>query len=207
MTARSLLLTISLVPLLVLAGCGRESTPPEDETAAPAASAAEEVEGTEMVSVGDEAPDFALQASTGEEIRLSALRGKPVVLYFYPKDDTPGCTTEACAFRDALDQFAEQGVVVLGVSLDDVESHRAFAEKYKLPFPLLADTTGAVAALYGVLGEYQPPEGEPISIARRVTFLIDANGIVRRVWTDVDPAVHAPEVLAAVRELGGQPAA
>lgn len=116
-----------------------------------------------------------------------------MVLYFYLRDATPGCTAEACAFRDAWDRLQARGAIVLGVSTDDIESHRAFAEEHALPFALLADTDEAIARAYGV----------PVRLgyAKRMTFLIDAQGILRRVFEDVDPAVHVDEVLAALAEL------
>ena len=139
------------------------------------------------------APDFEAQDQHGETRRLSEFAGKVVVLYFYPRDATPGCTTEACAFRDAWDRFEEAGAVVVGVSTDDVEAHRAFAEEHELPFPLLADPSESIAEAYGV----------PVRMgyAKRMTFLIDGDGVIRRVFEDVDPGVHADEVLAAISEL------
>ncbi len=139
------------------------------------------------------APSFELPDQDGAMRTLEEFRGKVVVLYFYPKDATPGCTREACAFRDAWARLEQAGVQVLGVSTDDVASHRAFADEHELPFPLLADTDGTVARAYGV----------PIrmGMAARTTYLIDGNGVIRRVWEDVDPAVHVDEVLAAIAEL------
>ncbi len=139
------------------------------------------------------APSFALSDQDGIRRSLDEFHGKVVVLYFYPKDATPGCTREACAFRDAWARLEAAGVQVLGVSTDDVASHRAFAAEHDLPFPLLADTDGAVARAYGV--------STPMGMAARTTFLIDGEGVVRRVWEDVDPAVHVDEVLAAIGEL------
>jgi peroxiredoxin Q/BCP len=146
---------------------------------------------------GDPAPAFMLQDQTGRVRTLAEYRGRPVVLYFYPHDATPGCTREACAFRDAWDRFQATGAVVVGISTDDVESHRRFHEEHRLPFDLLADVEGEVARRYRV-----PVR---LGMAARMTFLIDGAGIVRRVFEDVDPAVHAEEVLAAIRALAPSP--
>jgi peroxiredoxin Q/BCP len=201
-TMRSLPFSFFLVMLLSAAvACA----PATEETAAPAEETptkAEEPAPEEGVEVGDEAPDFSLPATSGGEIRLSDLQGQPVVLYFYPKDDTPGCTKEACGFRDAMEDYESAGVRVLGVSLDDIESHEAFKEKHDLNFPLLADTTGSVAALYGVLDEVTlPGDEEPTAIAQRTTFLIDEEGVVREVWREVDVTAHASEVLETIETL------
>lgn len=152
-----------------------------------------------LVPVGAGAPDFMLQDQSGRVRRLSDLRGHPVVLYFYPRDATPGCTREACAFRDAWDRLRASGAVVLGVSTDDVASHRRFHDEHQLPFDLLADLDGRVARQYGV-----PVR---LGMAARMTFLIDGDGVVRRVFEDVDPAVHADEVLAAIASLRRDPQA
>jgi thioredoxin-dependent peroxiredoxin len=146
-----------------------------------------------MLRVGDRAPDFTLQSDTGDAIRLSSLRGRPVVLYWYPRDDTPGCTREACSFRDAYAEFSGAGVVVLGVSTDSHESHQAFRSKYTLPFPLLSDPDHRVAEQYGV---WRRRFGIGPQRIRRVTFLIDADGIIRRIWPRViNPQAHAGEIL------------
>lgn len=149
------------------------------------------------------APDFALLAVGGEEetIQLSALRGKTVVLYFYPKDDTPGCTAEACSFRDANHEMQKRGITVLGVSADDPISHQKFAEKYGLPFPLLSDTDTSVSQTYGVYGE-KNLYGRKFMGISRVTFLIDKEGTVRKVWRKVSAAEHAQEVLTTIEDLG-----
>lgn len=149
------------------------------------------------------APDFALQATDGNTVRLSDLRGKKVVLYFYPKDDTPGCTKEACSFRDNLGVLQGMGVVVLGVSPDSVTSHRRFAQKYGLSFPLLADEGAQVATLYGVWKEKKRYGRTYIGI-ERTTFLIDENGIVRRVFPKVKVDGHVEEVIEAIRSLEAQ---
>ena len=143
-----------------------------------------------LLAEGAPAPPIEATAHTGEKVSLTALRGKPIVLYFYPKDDTSGCTKEACEIRDAWQKFQEAGAVVLGVSTDDNTSHVAFAEKYKLPFLLLPDTSGAIAKAYGV----------PIrmGMVKRVTFIIDRQGKITKVFPDVNPAGHAAEILGAL---------
>lgn len=139
------------------------------------------------------AAEFSAQDQSGEVVSLSSLSGAPVVLYFYPRDATPGCTVEACAFRDAWDRLQATGARVLGVSTDNVESHRTFAEEHQLPFSLLADEDGAIAASYGV--------AVMAGYAARTTFIIDGSGVIRRVFENVDPAVHVDEVLATLAEL------
>jgi peroxiredoxin Q/BCP len=150
-----------------------------------------------MIAEGQEAPDFELTSDTGETVKLSGLRGKPVVLYFYPKDDTPGCTTQACGIRDAYGEFERAGAVVLGVSPDDERSHVKFRSKYELPFTLLADTEHAVAERYGVWGEKKYMGKKYMGISRS-TFVIDEDGKVKKVFEKVTPATHADEVLAAL---------
>jgi thioredoxin-dependent peroxiredoxin len=150
-----------------------------------------------VIEEGKTAPDFELTSDTGETIRLSALRGKPVVLYFYPKDDTPGCTTQACGIRDAFAEFEQAGAVVLGVSPDDERSHGKFRKKYGLPFPLLADTDHTVAEQYGVWGE-KSYVGKTYFGVSRSTFVIDADGTVKKIFHNVKPATHADDVLAAL---------
>ncbi len=153
------------------------------------------------------APDFILPAVGSDkvvkdgEVQLSALRGHTIVLYFYPKDDTPGCTAEACSFRDANREMQKRGIVVLGVSADSVESHQKFADKYSLPYPLLADTDTTVSQLYGVWKE-KNFAGKKYMGVNRETFLIDKDGIVRKVWPKVKAAEHAQEVLEAIESLG-----
>ena len=154
-----------------------------------------------MVKEGDAAPDFETRDAEGNPVKLSDLRGRKVVLYFYPKDDTPGCTKEACSFRDAHDVYGERGIKVLGVSLDDEASHRKFAEKYSLPFRLLADTDHGVADLYGVYGEKQFMGRKYMGVARK-TFLIDEEGRLRKVFDKVKVDEHADEVLRAFDEPG-----
>ncbi len=150
-----------------------------------------------MIEEGQPAPDFELTSDSGETVKLSALRGKPVVLYFYPKDDTPGCTAQACGIRDAYGEFEQAGAVVLGVSPDSESSHVKFKEKYGLPFTLLADADHAVAELYGVWGE-KTFAGKTYLGVNRSTFVIGADGNVAKVMHDVKPASHADDVLAAL---------
>jgi peroxiredoxin Q/BCP len=147
-----------------------------------------------VIAEGEMAPDFELQTDTNESVRLSDFRGKPVVLYFYPKDNTPGCTKEACGIRDAWGEFERRGAVVLGVSADSVASHERFKAKHRLPFTLLADTEHEVAELYGA---WQPKRfaGRSFLGIVRSTFLIDAEGRITKVWPKVDPAEHADWVL------------
>ena len=147
-----------------------------------------------MIEEGKLAPDFELQSDTGETIKLSDLRGKTVVLYFYPKDDTPGCTTEACEFRDEYDAYRERGVEVLGVSPDDVASHQKFKTKYELPFTLLADPDHKTADAYGVWGERSFAGKKYLGI-NRSTFVIDEEGKVSRAMLGIKPAGHATSVL------------
>ncbi len=150
-----------------------------------------------MIREGDRAPDFTLRSDADEEVTLSSLRGRPVVLYFYPKDDTPGCTTQACGIRDAYGEFERAGAVVLGVSPDDEASHVKFRSKYELPFTLLADTDHAVAEQYGVWGE-KTFAGKTYLGVNRSTFVIGADGTVKKVMHDVKPATHADDVLAVL---------
>jgi thioredoxin-dependent peroxiredoxin len=149
-----------------------------------------------MVKEGSTAPDFKVKNTDGETVRLKDLRGRKVVLYFYPKDDTPGCTTEACSFRDAFSVFKKRGIEVLGVSTDSEASHQKFTAKYKLPFTLLADTDHAVADAYGVYGE-KKFMGRTYMGVKRMTFLIDEKGKVKKVFEKVKPDEHAQEVLDA----------
>ncbi len=152
-----------------------------------------------MVEEGKPAPEFELKNDAGESVKLSDLRGKPVVLYFYPKDDTPGCTTQACGIRDAYEEFERAGAVVLGVSPDDEKSHVKFRDKYELPFALLADPDHAVAERYGVWGE-KKYMGRTYLGVMRSTFVIGADGNVKRVLHDVKPATHADDVLAILAD-------
>jgi thioredoxin-dependent peroxiredoxin len=153
------------------------------------------------------APDFTIPAVGSDDVvkngqvHLADLKGHTVVLYFYPKDDTPGCTAEACSFRDANREMQKRGVVVLGVSADSIESHQKFADKYGLPYPLLADTDTTVSQLYGVWKE-KNMYGKTYMGINRETFLIDKDGIVRKVWPKVKAAEHAQEVLETIESLG-----
>ena len=152
-----------------------------------------------MIKEGDAAPDFESRDASGNRIKLSGLRGQKVVLYFYPKDDTPGCTKEACSFRDSHSVFEREGIRVLGVSLDDEHSHQNFAAKYQLPFTLLADTDRSVAEAYGVYGEQQFMGKKYMGVSRK-TFLIDEQGIIKKVFNKVNVEEHADEVLRAFGE-------
>ncbi|HEY0782074.1 MAG TPA: thioredoxin-dependent thiol peroxidase [Thermoanaerobaculia bacterium] len=154
----------------------------------------------DWIDEGQTAPDFTLTDDGGNEVKLSALRGKPVVLYFYPKDDTPGCTREACAFRDRKNDLAAAGAVVLGVSPDDVKSHGKFRDKHSLNFPLLADPGHKVADLYGAWREKNMYGKKSMGI-QRSTFLIDKDGTVRKAWKRVNVDGHDRDVLASVRQL------
>jgi len=150
-----------------------------------------------MIAEGQEAPDFELTSDAGDTVRLSDLRGKQVVLYFYPKDDTPGCTTQACGIRDAWSDFERAGAVVLGVSPDSEHSHEKFRKKYDLPFTLLADTDHEVAERYGVWGQ-KKYMGKSYMGVSRSTFVIGADGTVKKVFEKVKPAEHADDVLAVL---------
>ena len=147
---------------------------------------------------GDVAPDFRLPSTRGKEITLKQFRGKDVILYFYPKDDTPGCTAEACSFRDHESDLTKEHAVVLGVSADSLESHEKFRDKHNLNFPLLSDTTADVAKMYGVWKEKNLYGRRTWGIAR-TTYWIGADGRVRKVWKKVDTAKHADEVLEELR--------
>jgi peroxiredoxin Q/BCP len=150
-----------------------------------------------MIDEGTEAPDFQLTSDEGSTVRLSDLRGKPVVLYFYPKDDTPGCTKQACGLRDSYDAFRERGAAVLGVSPDDESSHQRFKTKYGLPFTLLADPDHEVADRYGVWVEKNAYGRKSMGI-KRSTFVIDADGRVAKALYGVKPEGHAELVLEAL---------
>ena len=149
------------------------------------------------IAAGVYAPDFSLLDETGVSRKLSDYLGKPVVLYFYPKDDTPGCTTEACKFRDDYSAYQEAGVVILGVSPDSPKSHAKFKAKYQLPFTLLADEDHKVCEMYGVWGR-KKFMGREYDGVLRTTFLIGEDGVIKKVFEDVKPADHSAEVLAAL---------
>jgi len=155
----------------------------------------------DFLEPGTKAPDFTLPADDGAKVKFSGLRGKPVILYFYPRDDTPGCTREACSFRDRKAEMEQLGVAVLGVSPDDVASHQRFRDKHQLNFRLLADVEHQVAEKYGAWRE-KVRFGKKSMGIQRSTFLIDSGGVVHKVWKKVDVDVHDEQVLAAIRELG-----
>ena len=152
------------------------------------------------VEEGRKAPDFTAPADGGGKLKLSELRGKPVVLYFYPKDDTPGCTTEACSFRDATPSLTKLKAQVVGVSKDSVARHDKFKAKHDLPFPLVSDEDGKICEKYGTWIE-KSLYGRKYMGIDRATFLIDKDGVVRHIWRKVKVAGHVEEVLAAVKEL------
>jgi len=191
----------SIIPALALAllahasaACNSEqkSAPGAAASGKPAA-AAEDPKGAKVdpLKPGDPAPDITMKLQDGKEIKLSSLGGKLSLVYFYPKDDTPGCTIEAQGLRDGWTELQAAGLVVYGVSMQDAESHKAFIEKYKLPFPLVVDTDGAVARAFHV-----PVRG---SFASRQSFLIGKDGKIKQVWLDVDPKEHAAAVIAAAK--------
>jgi peroxiredoxin Q/BCP len=146
-----------------------------------------------MLEEGTKAPDFEAQTDEGETVRLSDLRGKPVVLYFYPKDDTPGCTAQACGVRDAYGEFRERGAEIFGISRDDADSHKAFKAKFGLPFPLIADDERTLGDTFGIADSDKFP-----NVYKRSTVVIAADGTVVKTMEDVDPATHADDVLAVL---------
>ncbi len=154
----------------------------------------------DWIEVGKKAPAFTLTADDGKKLKLSDLKGRPVVLYFYPKDDTPGCTKEACAFRDRKAEMEQLGAKVLGVSPDSVESHVKFREKYSLNFPLLADSDHAVAEKYGAWREKNMYGKKSMGI-QRSTYLIDADGKVAQVWPRVQVDGHDDQVIEALKAM------
>ena len=154
-----------------------------------------------MVKEGEKAPEFTLPAGDGTTVSLKELAGKKVVLYFYPKDNTPGCTREACNFRDNYAALQKAGAVVLGVSADSLKSHQNFTSKYTLPFPLLSDEGAKVATSYGAWGE-KMNYGKKYMGMYRMTFLIDEKGKVAKVWPKVKPDLHGEEVLKAITGKG-----
>ena len=147
---------------------------------------------------GDIAPEFSANTNDGGKISLADFKGQNVILYFYPKDDTPGCTKEACAFRDNFSEFKKRGAIILGVSTDTVKSHDRFVEKFKLPFMLLADEDKKIVEAYGVWGEKSFLGKKYLGIYR-VTFLIGPDGRIKKIWPEVKPDEHAAEVLAALK--------
>lgn len=177
-TMTTIRMTTCLFVMLTLVACAAQQRPDG---------------GKGMLPVGAVAPDVTGRDATGKESRLSETRGRLALVYFYPKDGTPGCTKEACAFRDTWNRFTERGVTIFGVSRDDAASHTAFLKEHELPFPLVDDAAGKVQEAYGVPSR--------LGMSARVSFLVDKQGHVARVWPDVDPAVHADDVLNAVEEL------
>lgn len=181
------------LPLLV--ACANEP-PATHVSSTTAASAAPVTPATDTagIKVGSPAPDFDLTASDGTKLALKSLKGKPVVLYFYPKDETPGCTTEACSFRDAWEALQKSGVVMIGVSTDDAAAHKAFTDHHKLPFKLVSDPQGTLAKSYGV-DTMSTPMG---MLLQRQTIVIDKDGNVKKVYRTVDVTKHAQEITADV---------
>jgi peroxiredoxin Q/BCP len=163
---------------------------------------AREDDMAKTIKEGDRAPGFSAASTTGGTVSLDGLRGKTVILYFYPKDDTSGCTKEACSFRDNLGRVEKLGAVVLGVSKDSLSSHEKFREKYDLNFPLLSDPEGDVISAYGAWKENKRKNGETYLGINRSTVLIDPDGVVRRIWRNVKVDGHTDEVLEAVKALG-----
>ena len=149
-----------------------------------------------ILKVGDDAPTFTLPDSLGNQVSLNDYKGKWVVLYFYPKDDTPGCTTEACQFRDDFKSLEAIGAKVIGVSIDDSFSHKKFAEKYNLPFPLLSDASGEVASRYGALNNFLV-----IKLAKRYTYLINPQGKIAKIYLSVDTSKHSQEIIDDLKGL------
>ena len=150
----------------------------------------------EPPAIGSDAPSFNLQDQNGEWHALGDYRGQWLAVYFYPRDDTPGCTTEACNFRDNIYAFKAIGAAVVGISVDDVESHKEFSDKYKLPFTILADEDGKTAKTYGVLKDYKL-----LKLASRQSFLVDPEGKIVKHYADVDPDEHTDQVLADIKAL------
>jgi thioredoxin-dependent peroxiredoxin len=155
-----------------------------------------------VLEPGQTAPDFTLPDQHGQKVSLSDFRGQPVVVYFYPKDDTPGCTTQACDIRDQWEEFREAGAAVIGISPDDVDSHERFAAKHDLPHVLLADPDREVMEPWGAWGTKNMYGKETVGVIRS-TVLVDAEGVVAKVWKRVQAKKHAEQVLKALAELGG----
>jgi peroxiredoxin Q/BCP len=152
-----------------------------------------------MLKEGDKAPEFTTTDADGNSIKLKDFRGHKVVLYFYPRDNTPGCTKEACSFRDSFVEFKRRGITVLGVSMDSEAAHKKFISKYDLPFPLLVDTDHVISDAYGTYGQKQFM-GRKFMGINRMTFLIDENGKIKKIFPKVKPDQHADEVLSAFGE-------
>ena len=152
-----------------------------------------------ILKIGDDAPTFVLPDSQGNQVNLTDYKGKWLVLYFYPKDDTPGCTTEACHFRDDFKFLESLGAKVVGVSIDDSFSHKKFAEKYNLPFPLLSDSSGEVASRYGALNNFLV-----IKLAKRYTYLINPQGKIAKIYLSIDTSKHSQEIIEDLKTLKQQ---
>jgi thioredoxin-dependent peroxiredoxin len=172
---------------LTFLGCGKDPSSAKSSTTTAAAATPSSAE----VAEGKPAPQVKARAHDGTEIDLAALKGKPVVLYFYPKDETAGCTKEACAFRDAWSDLAKTNVVLVGISTDSLDSHKQFAEHHKLPFHLISDTDGSIAKAYGVPNR--------AGFLGRQTFVIGADGNLKKIYRNVDVSTHAADVLAALK--------
>jgi peroxiredoxin Q/BCP len=197
MTKRPTALSALALALATLAtaalGCNEQKSAPSAAPASKPAAATEDPHAAEVKALepGDPAPDVTLKLQDGKEVKLTSLSGKQVLLYFYPKDDTPGCTAEAQGLRDGWADIQAAGLEVYGVSTQDADSHKAFIDKHKLPFPLVVDTDGSVAKAFHV-----PMKG---SYAARQSFLIGKDGKIKQVWLEVDPKEHAATVIAAAR--------
>jgi len=176
----------ALVLALMLAACSKKAAPDPNATTTAATSGLTVLSSPSELEVGKPPPDFRARAHDGTEVQLSALKGKPVVVYFYPKDETPGCTKEACAFRDAWNDLQKKGVVLIGVSADTDASHKAFADHHKLPFLLVSDPNGDLCKAYGV----------PFNAgyAGRQSFVVGADGALKKMYRNVDVAAHAGEI-------------
>jgi peroxiredoxin Q/BCP len=183
---------VAALAAVTWAGCRGESE--AKKAPPPAVEKAEQPTEGKLLPVGTEAPDFESEAHDGTRVHIKDLRGSPVVLYFYPKDETPGCTAEAEAFRDDSTELQKLGARVVGVSLDSIESHRDFARNHGLEFPLIADAGGVIAGMYGV--------STRSGFAERVTFIIAPDGTIARVFPEVRVSGHSDEVLLALREVG-----
>lgn len=174
-------------------GCSKNTAEPTKPSAEPAPSGATSnvaAPNGDALKVGDAAPDFAAKSHDGKDVKLSAYKGHPVVVYFYPKDETPGCTKQACGFRDAWNELDKKGVVLIGVSADSDASHKAFAEHHKLPFLLVSDPDGKLAKQFGVPFR--------MGFTSRQTIVIDAEGRIKKLYRDVDVSTHATDVLKDV---------
>jgi peroxiredoxin Q/BCP len=185
-----------LVPFAIVVACSPVGHP---STATVSGASVSSVALRGELTPGSEAPDFTATAHDGTELRLSKLTGKHVVLYFYPKDETPGCTKEACSFRDAWRELAATGTVLIGISTDGLESHRSFADHFQLPFHLVSDPDGAIAKAYGVPQRYRSASGvEYTGILARQTIVIAPDGRVKKIYRTVDVTTHAREILGDV---------